>query len=108
MPALPSEAFFSQPPDWICEVLSPSTELTDRSEKLDIYAEHGVSHAWLAHPLQRSLEVYRLNPSRRYVPPAVTAFVEMAVQRMAPLIQPPFTGAVTPPTTASPRDSYRP
>lgn len=52
--------------------------------------------------------MYVVYPSRRYVPPAVTAFVEMTVQRLAPLIQPPFTGAATPPAIASPRDSYRP
>ncbi len=40
--------------------------------------------------------LYVVYPSRRYVPPAVTAFVEMTVQRLAPLIQPPFTGAATP------------
>ncbi|QTN27276.1 LysR family transcriptional regulator [Rhodoferax sp. AJA081-3] len=36
--------------------------------------------------------MYVVYPSRRYVPPAVTAFVEMMVQRLAPLIQPPFAG----------------
>lgn len=65
--ALPSEAYFSLPPDWVCEVLSPSTEEIDRSEKLDIYAEHGVPYVWLAHPLQRTLEIYRLEPSARYL-----------------------------------------
>lgn len=36
--------------------------------------------------------LYVVYPSRRYVPPAVTAFVEMTVQRLAPLIQQPFSG----------------
>lgn len=34
--------------------------------------------------------LYVVYPSRRHVPRAVTAFVEMTVQRLAPLIQPPF------------------
>jgi LysR family transcriptional regulator AphB len=34
--------------------------------------------------------LYVVYPSRRHVPPAVTAFMEMTVQRLAPLIQPPF------------------
>lgn len=67
MPALPTEAFFTQPPDWVCEVLSPSTEETDRSEKLDIYAEHGVPYVWLAHPILRTLEIYRLHESGHYL-----------------------------------------
>lgn len=41
--------------------------------------------------------MYVVYPSRRYVRPAVTAFVEMTVQRLAPLIQPPFTGAAASP-----------
>ena len=40
--------------------------------------------------------LYVVYPSRRYVPPAVTAFVEMTVQRLAPLILPPFAGTVSP------------
>jgi Putative restriction endonuclease len=47
-------------PDWVCEVLSPSTQKTDRSRKLRIYAEAGVAHAWLLDPLERTLEVLRL------------------------------------------------
>ena len=41
--ALPEEAFFSLAPDWVCEVLSPSTESIDRRRKLPIYAEAGVA-----------------------------------------------------------------
>lgn len=46
-------------PDWICEVLSPSTARTDRSEKLPLYARHGVAHVWLVDPAAETLEVYR-------------------------------------------------
>jgi len=47
-------------PDWICEVLSPSTEAIDRGKKLRIYARERVAHAWLIDPLRRSLEVLAL------------------------------------------------
>lgn len=46
-------------PDWICEVLSPSTARYDRSEKMPLYARHGVSHVWLLDPAEKTLEVYR-------------------------------------------------
>lgn len=46
-------------PDWICEVLSPSTEGDDRSEKMALYRGAGVGHAWLVSPAARTLEVYR-------------------------------------------------
>ena len=60
MPAMPDEAFFSLPPDWVCEVLSPATEKVDRGRKLRIYAEAGVEHAWLLKPTDRTLEVLHL------------------------------------------------
>ena len=60
MPAIPDTAFFSLAPDWVCEVLSPSTERIDRGRKLRIYAEAGVAHAWLVNPAERTLEVLRL------------------------------------------------
>ncbi len=52
--------FFEIRPDWVCEVLSPSTEKVDRTLKLPIYAREGVSHAWVVNPLLRTLEVLRL------------------------------------------------
>lgn len=61
MPALPDVPFLSVSPDWVCEVLSPSTEGLDRSEKLPVYARHGVAHVWLLSPTAKSLEVFRLD-----------------------------------------------
>jgi len=60
MPVMQDVAFFSLAPDWVCEVLSPSTERIDRGRKLRIYAEAGVSHTWLVNPVERTLEVLRL------------------------------------------------
>ena len=48
---LPDAAYFALAPDWVCEVLSPSTERIDRGRKLRIYAEAGVAHAWLVNPV---------------------------------------------------------
>jgi Uma2 family endonuclease len=61
MPVLADEAFFSIVPDWVCEVLSPSTERIDRARKLRIYAEAGVAHAWFVDPILRTLEALRLH-----------------------------------------------
>jgi len=60
LPKLPAEAYLTLAPDWICEVLSTSTEALDRGKKLRIYAREGVAHAWLLDPLGRSLEVMSL------------------------------------------------
>ena len=64
MPSLPEAAFFALVPDWICEVLSPSTDKIDRNRKLPIYAAVGVKHAWLVDPLARTLEVMRLEQGK--------------------------------------------
>ncbi|SPF31432.1 conserved hypothetical protein [Syntrophobacter sp. SbD1] len=34
--------WISAAPDWICEVLSPSTMRLDKMEKMPIYAQHGI------------------------------------------------------------------
>lgn len=60
MPELPVTAAFELAPDWVCEVLSPSTRRRDRMIKLPAYAHEGVSWAWLVDPIDRSVEVYRL------------------------------------------------
>ncbi len=64
MPALPEEAYFSVAPDWICEVLSPSTASLDRVKKMTVYARERVSHAWLVDPIGQTLEVLRLDNGR--------------------------------------------
>jgi hypothetical protein len=60
MPLFPDTAFFAVPPDWACEVLSPSTRARDLTDKRAIYAEHGVAHLWLVDPDARTLEAFAL------------------------------------------------
>jgi len=64
MPRVPETAYFPLAPDWICEVLSPSTATIDRAKKLRIYAREQVAHAWLIDPIVRTLEVLRLEHGR--------------------------------------------
>jgi Uma2 family endonuclease len=61
---VPDEPFLTTPPDWVCEILSPSTERTDRLHKLPVYGREGVPHAWLVNPSLRTLEVLRLEGGR--------------------------------------------
>jgi len=60
LPVYPDAARLELAPDWVCEILSPSTERIDRGLKLRIYARERVSHLWLLNPDARTLEVYRL------------------------------------------------
>lgn len=60
LPAIPNLPAITVVPDWICEILSPSTEAIDRVPKLRIYARERVSHVWFVNPRAFTLEVLRL------------------------------------------------
>jgi Uma2 family endonuclease len=58
MPEVPQDAAIELAPDWVCEVLSPSTQGHDRVKKMGVYARERVAHVWLVDPLAQTLEVY--------------------------------------------------
>lgn len=60
LPELPEDHKFEVPPDWVCEITSPSTAHRDRSKKMPIYARAGVTWAWIINPEEQTLEVRRL------------------------------------------------
>jgi Uma2 family endonuclease len=64
MRRIPDDHRFIVPPDWICEVLSPSTARIDRQKKMRIYAEHGVAWAWLVDLDYQTLEVMQLDDGK--------------------------------------------
>ena len=64
MPEIPDLAWFELTPDWVCEILSPSTAQTDRSIKMPLYAEQDVAYLWLVDPTLHTLESYALGNSR--------------------------------------------
>lgn len=64
MAEVPGTPAISLAPDWVCEVLSPSTSKLDRTKKLAVYAREGVGHVWLLDPLLQTLEVLRLDAGR--------------------------------------------
>ncbi|HNC53336.1 MAG TPA: Uma2 family endonuclease [Accumulibacter sp.] len=60
MPRPPRDQRFVVVPDWVCEVVSPSTARKDRVLKMSVYARYGVRHLWLVDPLAHTLEVFAL------------------------------------------------
>ena len=56
--SMPDQAFIEIAPDWVCEVLSPATEVYDRGAKRRIYHEAGVRYMWLVNPEAKFLEVF--------------------------------------------------
>ena len=56
--------WISVAPDWVCEILSPSTAQSDRAEKMPIYAAHQVAYLWLIDPNLKTLEIFQLESGR--------------------------------------------
>jgi Uma2 family endonuclease len=68
-------------PDWICEVLSPSTAAYDRTTKRNLYAQSGVRHYWLVDADTRTLEAFELVDQRWVL---LGTYGDGAVVRIAP------------------------
>ncbi len=58
---LPRKASIATPPNWVCEVLSPSTASFDRGDKLKVWARERVAHVWFVDPEAKLLEVLALD-----------------------------------------------
>ncbi|MDD9910278.1 MAG: Uma2 family endonuclease [Ahrensia sp.] len=58
MQSIPEGVAITIPPNWVCEVLSPSTEKYDRGAKRRIYLSAGVEYLWLLNPISRVLETF--------------------------------------------------
>ncbi|MEM7243999.1 MAG: Uma2 family endonuclease [Acidobacteriota bacterium] len=64
LPVYPAGPHVDLAPDWVCEILSPSTAALDRVKKLPLYAREGVAHAWVVDPRARTLEAFTLDGNR--------------------------------------------
>lgn len=67
LPAPPKENWISVTPDWVCEILSPSTFRLDKIRKMPIYAEQHIPCLWLIDPLTKTLDVFRLENGRWFL-----------------------------------------
>lgn len=61
MPELLPTTSIALAPDWVCEVLSPSTQAIDRGDKSKVYARERVPHLWFVDPIVKTLEILRLD-----------------------------------------------
>lgn len=60
LPRMPDTSYVETPPDWVCELISPSTQAHDRGPKRRIYASHGIRHLCHLDPNAKLLEVFEL------------------------------------------------
>lgn len=59
LPLMPDVEAFDLVPDWVCEVIAPTTQRLDRYYKLPAYARHGVPTGWVITPEHRGIEFWR-------------------------------------------------
>ncbi len=85
LPGVPDTNWISVAPDWVCEVLSPSTASFDRGAKRDIYASAGVLDLWLINPAERNLEAFHLVAGKWLLQTTITGADEVKI--------PPFDAA---------------
>jgi Uma2 family endonuclease len=69
------------PPDWACEIGSPSTAARDRVTKRQLHAAAGIPYYWLIDPDARVLEALSLRDGTWV---ETGAFDETASARIAP------------------------
>jgi Uma2 family endonuclease len=60
LPEVPDLPYSELAPDWLCEIISPSTAARDRTRKADHYARAGIEFLWFLDPGPRTLEMLRL------------------------------------------------
>lgn len=51
-------------PDWIIEIVSPSSRHMDQMKKLALYRNAGVREYWLVNPVDKSITVYRMEQKK--------------------------------------------
>ena len=81
MRQLPPDHRFEIVPDWVCEILSPSTAGKDRLLKMPVYARYGVAYLWLVDPLTRTLAAFALREGQWM---SLGQFRDQAVISVAP------------------------
>jgi Uma2 family endonuclease len=88
MPSVPDSAYIDMAPDWVCEILSPSTRAKDIGPKREAYARIGVGHLWHVDPPALTLETFELRDGRWIVGPT---FRNAEPVRAAPFADVAFT-----------------
>lgn len=79
MPEYPDTAFCTVAPDWVCEVLSPSTRRLDLTGKREVYGAHGVAHLWFVDPDAKTLEAFELREGAWTLIAALQADADVSV-----------------------------
>lgn len=61
-------------PDLIIEILSPGNSRTEMKDKFELYEESGVLEYWIVSPIEKTIQVFKLNEAGKYI--GLRPFVE--------------------------------
>jgi len=102
LPTVPDCPFIDIAPNWVCEILSPSTRAKDVGPKRETYARVGVNNLWHVDPSVLTLETFELQAGRWLVGPT---FRDSEPVRAAPFADVEFAlDALWPERTAEAAD----
>ena len=59
---------FTDAPRFVMEVLSPSTEKYDRTEKMELYAQQEIEEYWIVDWRTKTIEIYELDYDENDIP----------------------------------------
>jgi Uma2 family endonuclease len=79
MPSLPTTSCFELLPDWICEVLTLSTAIIDRTQKQEIYRQQEIPWLWFVDTTTHTIEVLQNAESGWFVAGTFGGSVEARV-----------------------------
>jgi Uma2 family endonuclease len=54
-------------PDLIIEILSPGNSRTEMKDKFELYQEAGVLEYWIVSPIEKTIQVFKLNENGIYI-----------------------------------------
>ena len=74
-------------PDWIIEILSPSTSYKDENEKLALYEKYGVKEYWIIQPGAKMIFIYILDENGTYKKPEVAKKDEVVSSYAVPGVE---------------------
>lgn len=57
----------SGPPELIIEILSPGNSKTEMKDKFELYQEAGVLEYWIVSPIEKTVQVFKLNDEGIYI-----------------------------------------
>lgn len=69
-------------PDLVVEVLSPSTAKNDKKHKKDAYEKYGVPEYWIVNPVDKSIEVYRLQNGQYVLDNIYSIYPDYSLKKM--------------------------